>query len=417
MTRSSVDAARRSATAACAPSSSTSCRRSTAAASPSSASSASASSVEADCFADGHDVAARACCCWRAEARRRLARSARWRRSATTAGARAFTRRRARPLSLHGVRVGRPRSCRGATSSRAASTPTTSASPRAVGAELIDEAAQRAPASADRKRCAAWAQRAASTRRARRGDADALKALGARRGARARRRSAIPTARLATTLRAPSCRSSVDRERARSQHLVRAVPALGRARARARTARSRDVRGAPALRRARWASTCSTCRRSTRSAASSARARTTRSTAEPGRRRQPVGDRRRTRAATRRSSPQLGTLEDFRRLVAQARASTASRSRSTSRSSARPTIRTCKAHPRVVPLAARRHRPVRREPAEEVPGHLSVRLRERRLARAVARAEERVRATGSARACASSASTTRTPSRSRSGSG
>ena len=37
--------------------------------------------------------------------------------------------------------------------------------------------------------------------------------------------------------------------------------------------------------------------------------------------------------------------------------------------------------PRVVPAAARRHDPVRREPAEEVPGHLPVRLRERRLAR------------------------------------
>ena len=37
--------------------------------------------------------------------------------------------------------------------------------------------------------------------------------------------------------------------------------------------------------------------------------------------------------------------------------------------------------PRVVPPPARRHDPVRREPAEEVPGHLPARLRERRLAR------------------------------------
>ena len=37
--------------------------------------------------------------------------------------------------------------------------------------------------------------------------------------------------------------------------------------------------------------------------------------------------------------PALGTLDDFRRLVAKARATSASRSRWTSRSSARPTTR------------------------------------------------------------------------------
>ncbi len=67
----------------------------------------------------------------------------------------------------------------------------------------------------------------------------------------------------------------------------------------------------------------------------------------------------------------------------------------------------------VVPLAPRRHRAVRREPAEEIPGHLSVRLRERRLAGAVGGAAARVRVLDRRRACASSASTTRTPSRSR----
>ena len=87
--------------------------------------------------------------------------------------------------------------------------------------------------------------------------------------------------------------------------------------------------------------------------------------------------------------PELGTLDDFRRFVARA-ASSASRSRSTSRSNARRTIRTWRA-PGVVPQAAGRHRPVRREPAEEVPGHLSVQLRIRGLAGAVARARERVR--------------------------
>ncbi len=47
--------------------------------------------------------------------------------------------------------------------------------------------------------------------------------------------------------------------------------------------------------------------------------------------------------------------------------------------------------PRVVPEAAGRHDPVRRESAEEVSGHLSVPLRMRRLERTVERADERVR--------------------------
>ena len=37
----------------------------------------------------------------------------------------------------------------------------------------------------------------------------------------------------------------------------------------------------------------------------------------------------------------------------------------------------------MVPAAPRRHHPVRREPAEEVPGHLPVRLRDAGLARAL----------------------------------
>src|SRR4051812_29214802 len=45
----------------------------------------------------------------------------------------------------------------------------------------------------------------------------------------------------------------------------------------------------------------------------------------------------------------------------------------------------------MVSLAARRHGAVRREPAEEVPGHLPFRIRLFRFQRALGRAEKRVR--------------------------
>ena len=76
-----------------------------------------------------------------------------------------------------------------------------------------------------------------------------------------------------------------------------------------------------------------------------------------------------------------------------------------------------KAASQVVPLAPRRQRAVRREPAEEVPGHLPLQLRERGLAGAVGRAQERAGPLDRAGREASSASTTRTPSPSRSGNG
>ena len=72
---------------------------------------------------------------------------------------------------------------------------------------------------------------------------------------------------------------------------------------------------------------------------------------------------------------------------------------------------------RVVPPPARRHHQVRREPAQEVPGHLSDRLRVRRLEGPLGRAHETSSSSGSATASRSSASTTRTPSRSGSGTG
>ena len=68
--------------------------------------------------------------------------------------------------------------------------------------------------------------------------------------------------------------------------------------------------------------------------------------------------------------PGLGTLEDFDRFVESGAAPAGSRSRSTSPSRlARSSLR--QGASGVVPPAARRHDQVRREPAEEIPGHLS----------------------------------------------
>ncbi len=206
-------------------------------------------------------------------------------------------------------------------------------------------------------------------------------------------------------------RSSIRRARA-LQHLVRALPALGCAeRRRHGTLQRRDRARCPyvagdGLRRAVPAADPPDRPHAAQGPEQRARG-------AAGRRRQPVGDRRGAKAATRRSIRELGTLDDFRRLVDAGARRAASRSRSTSPSSARPTIRTSSEHPRVVPRAARRHHPVRREPAEEVPGHLPVRLRDRRRGSAL---WEELKSVfefwiGAGRA-RSSASTTRTPSRS-----
>ncbi len=92
--------------------------------------------------------------------------------------------------------------------------------------------------------------------------------------------------------------------------------------------------------------------------------------AAAGRRRQPVGDRRARKAATRRSIPQLGTLDDFRRLVASARAHGLEIALDIAFQCA-PDHPYVDAHPEWFRQRAGRQRPVRREPAEEIPGHLS----------------------------------------------
>ena len=134
------------------------------------------------------------------------------------------------------------------------------------------------------------------------------------------------------------------------------------------------------------------------------------------RRREPVGDRRARRAATRPSTP-----SSARSTTSSAWSTKARRARHRDRARhrlpvlARPSLRA--RAPGVVPQPAGRHDPVRREPAQEVPGHLSVRLRDARPGGRCGRSCRASSSSGSSRACASSASTTRTPSRSPSGSG
>ena len=116
--------------------------------------------------------------------------------------------------------------------------------------------------------------------------------------------------------------------------------------------------------------------------------------------------------------PELGTLDDFDAPREGGARRAASRSRSTSPSRLRPTTRGSREHPRWFRAPPRRHDPLRREPAQEIPGHLPVRLRDARTGgRCGTALHERRSRSGSSTASRSSASTTRTPSLRRSGSG
>ena len=149
----------------------------------------------------------------------------------------------------------------------------------------------------------------------------------------------------------------------------------------------------------------------------SARARTTRRAPSPA-----------TRACPGRSAaptgghtavhPELGDARRTSTRWSKRRASAASRSRSTSPSRPRPTTRGSREHPSWFRAAPRRHDPVRREPAEEIPGHLPVRLRVATTGAALwHELRDDLRVLDRPRRRRSSGSTTRTPRHSRSGSG
>ena len=131
------------------------------------------------------------------------------------------------------------------------------------------------------------------------------------------------------------------------------------------------------------ASTSSTCRRSTRSARRTARAATTRSPPEPGDPGSPwaIGATRgRPRRDPSRSSARSTTSSASSR---RPRARPRDRARLRDPVLARPPV--AEASTRVVPPPAGRDAEVRREPAQEVPGHLQRQLRLRGLARACGR--------------------------------
>ena len=283
--------------------------------------------VEADCFADGHDVLV--CMLryrreedadWQETPMAALGND-RWRgaftvpapgryRYAVTAWVDAFLSWRrdyARRLDADDLRVA-----------------------ALVGADLIDAAAKRASGK-DGTRLKQWAARLRDRSDVERA-ACARARRGPRRGGDAPSRPHATRPRIRSNFRSSSTASGRASARGTSCSRARAP------RRRACTARCATARqGCPTSRR--WASTCCTCRRSIRSAASAARAATTRSTrrhrtsAVHGRSAPP-------RAATRRCIRSSARWTIFARSC-RPRGRTGSRSRSTSRSSARPTIRTC----------------------------------------------------------------------------
>ncbi len=250
-----------------------------------------------------------------------------------------------------------------------------------VGAQLAEEAARARQGRATARSCAAQARLLGSPR-------TTSRALQGGRAGRSVRRSrcAIPIA---------ACRRT-GRWRCRwwSTASARASPpgtSCSRARPRAEPGPPRHARATARRACPTWpssASTCCTCRRSTRSGAIRRKGPQQRAGRRAGRCRQPVGDR------LRRGRPQGGPpgARHARRLPPPGRARRRARHRDRARHRlpvrAGPPLR--QGASRVVPLAPGRHGPVRGEPAQEVPGHLPVRLRERGLARAVG---------GTARAC------------------
>ena len=276
---------------------------------------------------------------------------------------------------------GRSRSRRGATrSARGGTTPRSRSTPASTSSSMLEEGARLYERAADRRCPKAAARRSLSgacTRPARRRPAAARPA---------RRRRSSPTSSRSLD-RAPGARAGHRaRERTRSGSTgERALYGawyefFPRSRGRASTRPPSPARSAPppsgCRRSPRWASTSSTCRRSTRSARSTARAPTTPSTPGPRRPGQPVGHRLR-RGRPRRRPPRPRHPRRLRRLRR-------ARPRELGMEVALDFALQCSPDhpwvngaPGVVHHPRRRHDRLRREPAEEVPGHLPAQLRQR----------------------------------------
>ncbi len=400
-------------TAACAPSSIAVLPASTAAASPSSASPASRWRSRRTVFTDGHDALrvhaalarARRRPCWH-EVEMAL--------PATTSGAPA-SRRRAPGRYGYTVTawVDHFASWRHELERRV--DPDDIRIAAQVGAELIDGAAG-ARQGADRKALTRLGRAAAQGRcRADEIDGDALKAL-ALDETLGGDRDALSRPPLRRSRYAGELPLVVDRARARFCTWYELFPRSAAHEPGAPRHASRDVEARlpyvaeHGLRRALPAADPSDRPRA------SARARTTRSAPSPATS-AARGRSARPKAATRRILPELGTLEDFRRLVAAARELGIEIALDIAFQCA-PDHPYVKEHPAVVPLAARRHAcstPRTRRRSTRT----STRSTSRRddWQALWAGAEERLRLLDRRGRDASSASTTRTPRPSRSGSG
>ena len=309
--------------------------------------------VEADCFADGHDVRARACCCGAPTATRR------WQRGADGAA-------RQRPLArqLHGAaRSGRYRytvaawvdALRVVAPRARAPRRRRRHPPRRARRRRADRRGRRSARAAATRRALAALGRAAARRRApttacrRRG----AEGAGARRGAGARIAAALSRPAPAVALPAPSCRwSPTASARASapgtSSFRARPSPRAGRARHASATCEARLPYVAEhGLRRAVLPADPSDRPRAAQGPEQHARRRARR-------RRQPVGDRRRRgrpQGHPARARHARGLPARWSREAARPRHRDRARHRVPVR--ARPPLR--EGAPGVVPPAARRH--------------------------------------------------------------
>ena len=275
-----------------------------------------------------------------------------------------------------------------------------------IGAELIETAAQRAGGD-DRD---AMLERVGAARCARPRTRDALTQTLALDEARAALAERYPDRRSRTPIRS-SCRSSSTASARASRTWYELFPRStarkpGAPRHVSRLRGAAAVRRRDGLRRAVPAADPSDRARAAQGHEQRARRRARRRRAARGRSARP-------RAGTRRSIRQLGTLEDFRRLVsAAARARHRDRARHRVPVRARPSLRQASI-PEWFRWRPDGTRPVRREPAEEVPGHLSRSTSSATIGAALwQELQERVRVLDRRRRDGSSASTTRTPRRS-----
>ena len=326
---------------------------------------------------------------------------------------RASPRRDVGPLSLHGHRVGRSRSCRGGTISTRRVDPDDIALRRASARELDRGSANRAAAQRCRMAlCATWAQQLARRRNDRTSDRSALRA---RRDAVAALRSAIPTGASQTVYAGRAAASSSIALRARFSAWYELFPRSTRADARTCTARSGTVEARlPYVARVGfdvlYLPPIHPIGRAQRKGRNNTLVAGPEDVGSPWAIGAAEGGHKAIHPAARHARRISGSSSP------RARAQ-ASRSRSTSRSSARPTTRTSKRIPQWFKRRPDGSVQYAENPPKKYQDIYPFNFETDDWQALWEELDERVRRSGSSRACTSFASTIRTPSRSRSGSG